>query len=426
MFIDRVVIEVRSGKGGDGAISFLHDKNTIKGGPNGGNGGRGGSVYLRANKSINTLINYRFSKVIIAKNGENGSNKNKYGKSAEDVYCDVPVGTVIIDEKTKEIIFDLKKDNEIFLIAKGGRGGRGNLCFKSNYNKCPRIAENGHEGTSKRVILELKLLADVGLVGLPSVGKSTLLSLLTKATPQIGDYDFTTITPNLGVCSVNKYDNFVIADLPGLIEGASNGKGLGFTFLRHIERCKILCQVISMEDKIDPIKQFKIIDNELKKYNLLTYNKKRVILASKMDLDEANENFLKLKKYLKSKYEIISFSAYEYNDLTNIKETLFHEINKLQTQENSDNEINLNAYKEYTYKKQENDFEIIKIKNNVFKIVGASVEKTFKLINLKTEEGIMKLIKYLDYIGVEEKLKKLNAKNGDTIILCDFEFEYFE
>ena len=254
MFKDRAIIEVRSGKGGDGAIAFLREKYVPKGGPAGGNGGRGASIYLRANSHINTLFNFRHSKAFIGDDGEKGGIKNQFGKYAEDVIVDVPVGTVVFEEEGHKFLGDLNEDGKIIRVAKGGRGGRGNSAFKTSTNRAPKIAENGEPGERKRLILELKLLADVGLVGFPSVGKSTLLSVVSSARPEIADYPFTTLTPNLGVVDMYKEDtsitnSFVIADIPGLIEGASSGRGLGFEFLRHLERTKMRAYVIDASDE---------------------------------------------------------------------------------------------------------------------------------------------------------------------------------
>lgn len=427
MFIDRVVIEVRSGKGGDGAIAFLRDRNTAKGGPSGGNGGRGGSIFLRASSRVSTLINYRFSKTIIAKDGEKGGNKNKYGHKAEDVYCDVPVGTVVINEEDNSLLCDLKKDGQIFLVAKGGRGGRGNLCFKSNYNKTPRIAENGMPGETKRIVLELKLLADVGLVGFPSVGKSTFLSVVSKANPLIGDYDFTTIEPNLGVCYINKFENFVIADLPGLIEGAAKGRGLGFTFLRHIERCKVICHMISLDGRYDPIFAYKTIENELKEYGNNLEKKKRIIVCTKLDCDGATERFLKFKEEMLSQNveQVYAISSLTHQNLDEVCKILYQTVLETNTNEEEVEENN-EDHKIYTLKEEKEKFNIIKVKNNLFKICGETVEKTFKLINISSDEGMLRLLKYLDNLGVNEALKEKGAQNGDIVTLCGFEFEYFD
>ena len=264
MLIDRCVIEVRSGKGGDGAVSFLQDRNTAKGGPDGGNGGRGGSIYLVARRNLNTLYNFRHSRVIMAMDGEKGMHKNMYGRNGPDVTVEVPCGTIVTEEKTGRVLADLKEDGEIVCVAKGGRGGRGNTCFKSSRNRIPRIAENGHPGEKKRLILELKMLADAGLVGYPSVGKSTFLNVTTKANVPTADYPFTTLAPNLGVVVLPDGRSFVMADLPGLIEGAHEGKGLGIRFLRHVERCRVLVHLVSMSGERDPYEEYCTINEELK------------------------------------------------------------------------------------------------------------------------------------------------------------------
>lgn len=424
MFIDRVVVEVRSGKGGDGAIAFLHEKYIAKGGPSGGNGGRGGSIILKASSKVTTLINYRFSKVIKAEDGENGATKNKYGRSAKDVYCEVPVGTVIIDEKTNKVLFDLKHDGDEFIVAKGGRGGRGNACFKSSRNKAPKVAENGVPGETKRLVLELKLLADAGLVGLPNAGKSTFLSIVTKANPVIADYPFTTISPNLGVCNLKDGRSFVLADLPGLIEGASEGKGLGFTFLRHIERCKVLIHFVSMESE-DPYDDYLLIKKELEKYGHSLLNKKYLIVATKVEDDESSKKFEEFKTKINE--EVIPLSSLIDFNIDQVLYKAMDAIEKaneeLVNEETDDN----SGYKIYDAHEEEKDiFKIRKIKSDTYQIYGQSIERTYALINISTDEGLMKLISYLKKVGVEEELKRMGAKDGDTVLLCDFEFEYFE
>jgi GTP-binding protein len=260
MLIDRAVVEVRSGNGGNGAISFLHEKCMPNGGPDGGNGGRGGSIYFIAKKNVNTLLAFRHSKVIKAEDGEKGDKKMRFGHHADDVYVDVPVGTVVNEEEGGAFLADLKHEGDIVLVAKGGRGGRGNAAFKSSRNRIPKVAENGFPGERKRLILELKLLADAGLIGFPSVGKSTLLNIVSKANVPTADYPFTTLVPNLGVVTLKDGNQFVLADMPGLIEGAHEGKGLGITFLRHIERCRVLLHMVSMDGERDPYSDYKIIN----------------------------------------------------------------------------------------------------------------------------------------------------------------------
>lgn len=422
MFIDRVVIGVRSGKGGDGAIAFLHEKYIAKGGPSGGNGGKGGSIIIKACSKVTTLINYRFSKMIKAQDGENGANKLQYGKASKDVIAEVPVGTVIYDEATGEKIADLVIDGQEVVVAKGGRGGRGNACFKSSRNKAPRIAENGVPAEEKRLILELKLLSDVGIVGFPNAGKSTYLSITTRANPLIADYEFTTIEPNLGVVYLNEEMSYILADIPGLIEGASQGKGLGLRFLRHVERCKVLIHMVAMDGKRDPVESYKAINKELSQYGCDLDKKPQIIVASKMD-EEGSEELLKAFKK-KIKKEVIAISALT-ND--NVKEVLYKAGQLLEEERNKPIEIIEEEMKVYEAVKQdENIFDIRKLKSDVFEIYGTTVEKTYKMINITTEEGLNKLLIYLRKIGVDKKLHEMGAKDGDTVILCDFEFEYVD
>lgn len=423
MFIDRVVVEVRSGKGGDGMIAFLHEKYVAKGGPSGGNGGRGASIIFRANKSINTLFNFRHSKVIIGQDGGKGLTKNKYGRGADDVYIDVPLGTVVYLEKNHEFLCDLSEDGQEVVVAKGGRGGRGNAAFKSDKNRVPRIAENGLPGEIKRLILELKLLADVGLVGLPNAGKSTLLSVVSNANPEIADYPFTTIAPNLGVVNVSKYETFVMADLPGLIEGAHLGKGLGLTFLRHLERCRVILHLVSMTDE-DPYASFKQIQTELKEYGMGLEKRPLVIVASKMDEEGANE---KLSEFIrKVKKPVIAISSLTHDGIQELINKC-HEL--LSTTEpfplmGIEQKVATKVYD--AHKNQKPIFEVVKEKEHVYRLVGESIERTYSLINISTDEGLMRLINYLRKIEVEEALKDAGAQDGDSVFLCDFEFEYLE
>lgn len=420
MFIDQVKIEVRSGKGGDGMIAFLREKYLPFGGPSGGNGGRGGSIYFRANKNLNTLFNFRHSKVIIANDGEKGGSKNKYGRCADDVIVDVPVGTVIYIEPEHTFFADLDENNKMVMVAKGGRGGRGNACFKSSINRAPKIAENGEPGQIKKLTLELKLLADVGLVGFPSVGKSTLLSLISNAKPEIADYPFTTIEPNLGVVYTNNNDYFVLADLPGLIKGAHLGKGLGLTFLRHVQRCRLICYVISMDGSMDPYQQFIELREELKEYGYNLYNRPYIIVASKMDEDGAIDLLKEFKGKVKAK--IYPISCLTNENIDEFKKGCYLKLQDCPnlTLEDLQEKATIKVYS----LKEEESFNIEKVNSNTFKIYGEKIEKYYAMINLSTDEGILKLISHLRHIGVDDRLEQLGAKNGDTVVLCDFEFEY--
>ncbi len=424
MFIDRAVIEVRSGKGGDGAIAFLREKYVPKGGPAGGNGGRGASIFLRANSKINTLLNFRHSKTFIGNDGEKGGIKNQFGKYAEDVTIDVPVGTVIFEEEGHKFLGDLNEDGKIIRVAKGGRGGRGNSAFRSPTNRTPKIAENGEPGERKRLILELKLLADVGLVGFPSVGKSTLLSVVSSAKPEIADYPFTTIVPNLGVVKTKDGRSFVMADLPGLIEGAHQGKGLGLQFLRHIERCRVIIHVIDFgESGRDPIEDYKVINNELKSYGFGLDKRPCILVGSKMDEEGAEEKLKAFKK--KVKQEIIPISA-----LTDegIEEVLYKVADLLDKTpafplyDEAEEELDTKLYE---LPEEEKEFTIEKVSSHEYRILGDKIIKFYKMTNITTDEGMMVLMTKLRKLKVDDELEKLGADDGDIVYLDDFQFEYY-
>ena len=419
MFIDRAIIEVRSGKGGDGRIAFRREKSRPKGGPSGGNGGRGGSIYLRCSNEVNTLVKFRHSKVFIANDGENGDIKDMYGRGADDVYIDLPIGTVVFLEENHKYVCDFTQDGQTYLICKGGRGGRGNSAFKSSRNKCPKIAENGLSGERKRLILELKLLADVGVIGLPNAGKSTFISCVTNCKAEIGDYPFTTIVPNLGVAKIGE-DSFVIADMPGLIKGASQGKGLGLMFLRHIERCRVLVHMVDMSRE-DPYQDYLDIKDELKKYGMHLLDRPEIIVASKMDEDGTLDKLNRFKKQVKKDVIPISCIAEE-----NLDKVLYKCVELLKdaptwsvySEEDKEQVFNLDETNEI--------FEIIKKKEGYYEIVGERVIRTYNLINISTDEGMLRLLTYLNKIGIDKKLHELGAQNGDIVKLADFEFEYYE
>ncbi|MCQ2794603.1 MAG: GTPase ObgE [Bacilli bacterium] len=422
MFIDRCKIEVRSGKGGDGAIAFRHEKYVANGGPSGGNGGRGGSIIFKTDKTINSLFNFRHSKAFIANDGEKGDIKNRYGKNASDVIVKVPVGTVVLDADTNELLFDLDKEDMEVVVVKGGRGGRGNAAFKSDRNRVPRIAENGLPGVTKKLILELKLIADVGLVGMPSVGKSTLLSIISEAKPEIADYPFTTLSPNLGVVNHGNYDSFVVADLPGLIEDAHKGKGLGLEFLRHVERCKVIIHLVSMEEGNDPMKSYKIINEELKKYDSRLLKRPTIVVATKMDEDGADEKRIKFIKAIKKK--IIGISALTNDGVDELLNACILELSRAETPKIKDYQ-NIKE-KIYDASKEEAIFTIVKEKPHQWRILGDKVLRTYSLINTSTDEGLLRLLTYLRKIGIDDELEKKGVLEGDTIYLGDFAFEYIK
>ena len=423
MFIDRAVIEVRSGKGGDGAIAFRREKYIAKGGPAGGNGGRGASIILRANSKINTLFNFRHSKAFIGEDGEKGGIKNQYGRHSDDVYVDVPIGTVVYEEEGHKFLGDLLEDGQLLKVAKGGRGGRGNTCFKSSTNRVPRIAENGEPGESKRLILELKLLADVGLVGFPSVGKSSLLSVVSSARPEIADYPFTTIIPNLGVVYTKDKRSFVLADLPGLIEGAHLGKGLGLQFLRHIERCRVIAHVVDMSNTgRDQVEDYKIINDELKEYGFGLDKRPMVVVASKMDEEGAEANLKRFEKATKIKClpisaltdEGIDELVYKLADL--VEQTPAFPLYDSQSEE-LDNKV-------YTLPEEEKEFEIKHPDLHTWVITGDKIVKFYRMTNITTDEGMMVLLTKLRKLRIDDKLEELGAEDGDTVILDDFSFDF--
>ena len=425
MFIDRAVIEVRSGKGGDGAIAFRREKYIAKGGPAGGNGGRGASIILRANSKINTLFNFRHSKAFIGPDGEKGGIKNQYGHGAEDIIVDVPVGTVVYEEKNHKFLGDLSVDGVTLRVAKGGRGGRGNTCFKSSTNRVPRIAENGEPGESKRLILELKLLADVGLVGFPSVGKSTLLSIVSSAKPEIADYPFTTIIPNLGVVYLEGNKSFVMADLPGLIEGAHVGKGLGLQFLRHIERCRVIVHLVDMGNSgRDPVNDYNVILNELKEYGFGLERRPMIVVASKMDEEgalerkEAFEKATGVKTYPISALTDEGIKPLIYKISEVLESTPMFPLYDAQNEE-MDNKV-------YTLENEEKEFEIKHPELHTWVITGDKIIRFYKMTNISTDEGMMVLLTRLRKLRVDDILEEMGAEDGDLVILDDFTFEYYK
>ena len=422
MFIDKVIIDVAAGDGGNGMVAFRREKYVDKGGPSGGDGGRGGSVIFVGSTSLNTLIDFRYNRKIIAPNGENGMGKQCYGRKGEDVYVKVPVGTVIYDETNNYIIADISENNQKVVVAKGGRGGRGNCHFANSKYQVPEIAENGEPGEKFKIRLELKLLADVGLVGFPSVGKSTLLSVISAARPAIADYHFTTLTPNLGVIKVND-DSFVMADLPGLIEGASHGKGLGFQFLRHIERCRVIVHVIDMAstENRDPYQDYITIKNELQKYNPDLLKRPQIILANKMDCEEAQLFLEEFKSKLQDDIPIFPISALRKE---NLQLFLYKIIELLKVTPKFPIFIDKEEYK--VYENNEEEFCKVRKENGIFIVYGKPVENLYHRSNLTTDSGVLKLIRILRYNGVEEKLKEAGIKDGDVVKVVEYEFEYFE
>ncbi len=421
MFIDEVKLKLIAGKGGDGCTSFLREKYVPLGGPDGGNGGKGGSIIFKADKGLKTLIDLRYNKVLKADSGKMGRGRNQTGESASDKIVIVPVGTTIKDIDTNLIICDLVKDGQECIVAKGGRGGKGNAAFMTNKNKAPYTSELGEPGEERNVLIELKLLADVGLVGFPSVGKSSLISVISASKPKIADYHFTTLTPNLGVVNAGDY-SYVVADLPGLIEGSSNGVGLGDKFLKHASRCKIVCHVLDMAqvEGRDVIEDYKIIRNEIKNYDEKLYNKKEIIVANKMDLDGSKENLNRFKKEY-PKLDIIEVSAATHE---NIKELIYKLKDILITipDEEIYNDNEKEDYVLYEFKK-EKPYKIEQ-KGNKWIISGKELEKLLKMTRFNSDEAALRFARKLERLGVDEELRSLGAKHGDIVCILDQEFEF--
>ncbi len=422
MFVDEVLLHVEAGKGGDGCLAFRREKYIPMGGPFGGNGGKGSDIKFIVDEGLHTLIDLRYMKVVKGKKGENGSGKNQNGANAEDVIIKVPQGTVITDNDTGLVLADLKNKNDEVIVAYGGRGGRGNTAFKTQSNPAPNFAENGEPGEERNLKVELKLLADVGLVGLPSVGKSTIISMVSRAKPKIAAYHFTTLTPNLGVVKTKNNKSFVIADLPGLIEGASKGEGLGDKFLKHIERTRIIAHVIDMSgsEGRNPYEDYLIIKNELKQFNENLLKRPEIIIANKMDIENAKENLKEFKKKVK-KVKIFEVSAITNDGLDIVMEKIADLLDTLPKEELYKDE-KFESYVLYKFKKEE-PYTIIK-ENDIWVIKGKEVEKLLQMTKFNTEEATIRFANKLRKLGIDKKLIELGIQEGDKVRILDYEFEF--
>lgn len=419
MFVDELTIKLIAGSGGDGCTSFRREKFVPMGGPDGGNGGKGASIIFKVDKGLKTLIDLSYKKIIKADKGENGKGSNKYGKNAQDIIIKVPAGTTIYDANTNEVIADLINDDEECIVAKGGRGGKGNKSFATHDLPAPKFSENGEPGEEKLVRLELKVLADVGLIGMPSVGKSTLLSIISSAQPKIAAYHFTTLSPNLGVVKLKNGTSFVMADLPGLIEGASEGVGLGTEFLRHAMRTKILAHVIdmgSMEGR-NPIDDYKVIRKEIEKYNDLLKNKKEIIVANKMDLENAGDNLKEFKKEFPNAtiIEISCMNNSGIDNLINVLANTLDTLPKVKLYEESDFKL---------YKFEDNKPYSIKKDGNVWVVSGKEIETLLKMTKFNEDEGVLRFARKFKGMGIEYELEKLGAKPGDEVQILDYMFTF--
>ena len=421
MFIDEVIIELNAGRGGNGCMAFRREKYVEMGGPFGGNGGHGGNIVFEVDEGLNTLIDLRYKKIYKADSGEHGEGKGCNGRNAEDLIIKVPLGTVITDTDTNLIIGDLVKKGDRVIAANGGRGGRGNMAFATRSNPAPAFCENGEPGETKKVKVELKLLADVGLVGLPSVGKSTFISRVSAAKPKIAAYHFTTLTPNLGVVKTKDGRSFTVADLPGLIEGASLGEGLGDKFLKHIERTRVIAHIIDMSafEGRDPYDDYVVINKELENFNKKLMDKPQIVIANKMDLPNFKENLEVFKK--KVDCEVYSISAETGEGIDKVLIALADILDKT-PKEPLYEEEKFESHVLYKFK-EEQPFRVYK-DGDTFVVTGDEIEKLLKMTWFASDEAFMRFSRKLRKLGIDDKLKEMGIEEGDTVRILDYEFEY--
>jgi GTPase len=430
MFVDQVKIYTKGGDGGNGMVAYRREKYVPDGGPAGGDGGNGADVIFEVEEGLRTLMDFRYQRHFKAPRGEHGMSKNMHGRNAKDMVVKVPPGTIVKDDDTGELIADLTEHGQRAVISRGGRGGRGNTRFATPSNPAPELSEKGEPGQERYIVLELKLLADVGLVGFPSVGKSTLLSIVSAAKPKIGDYHFTTIAPNLGMVETEDARSFVMADLPGLIEGASEGVGLGHQFLRHIERTRVIVHVIDMSglEGRDPYEDYQTINAELEAYNLRLTERPQIIVANKMDMPDSEENLKNFKEQLKEDYPVYGISAVTRQGL---RDLLFAIADKLEEtpqfamfQEEEEETKDQRVL--YKHEKAETEFFITREPDGTFVVNGAKIEKLFKMTDFSREESQKRFARQLRTMGVDEALRERGAKDGDTVRLLDFEFDFVD
>ncbi|WP_010531116.1 GTPase ObgE [Lentibacillus jeotgali] len=426
MFVDQVKVYVKAGDGGDGIAAYRREIYVPKGGPAGGDGGNGGDVIFKVDEGLNTLMDFRYNRHYKAKRGENGMSKNKHGKNAVPLVVNVPPGTTVSDEDTGEVIADLTDHDQEAVIARGGRGGRGNSRFASARNPAPELSENGEPGQERNIKVELKLLADVGLIGFPSAGKSTLLSVVSAAKPKTAEYHFTTLTPNLGVVDTDDQRSFVIADLPGLIEGAHEGIGLGHQFLRHVERTRVMLHVLDMAgiEGRDPYDDFVKINRELKEYDAKLMERPQIIAANKMDMPGAEENLHEFKRKLEGEVPVYTISALTREGLRELIYAVADVLDRTPRQTQEIDEVDEKVV--YRYQKDETPFTITRDSDGIFVLSGARVEKLFKMTDFTKDESVQRFARQLRGMGVDEALRKRGASDGDIIRLNDFEFEFID
>ncbi len=427
MFVDQVKVFVKAGDGGNGMVAFRREKYVPDGGPAGGDGGKGASVIFEVEEGLRTLMDFRYNRHFKAKTGEHGRSKNQHGRNSEDMVVKVPPGTIISNAESGEVIADLTEHGQRATVARGGRGGRGNSRFASPSNPAPELSENGEPGEEKDVTLELKVLADVGLVGFPSVGKSTLLSVVSAAKPKIAAYHFTTIAPNLGVVDTKDGRSFVMADLPGLIEGAHEGVGLGHQFLRHIERTRVIVHVIDMSgmEGRDPYEDYLKINDELKQYKMRLMERPQIIVANKMDLPDSEENLEIFKEKLEEDFPIYPISAVTRQG---VQEVLFEIADKLETTP----EFPLDEEKEeetrvmYRHEKGAPEFFVTRDSDGTFVVNGPRIEKLFKMTDFNREDNVRRFAQQMRSMGIDDALRERGAEDGDAVRILEFEFEFVD
>lgn len=419
MFVDELTIKLLAGSGGDGCTSFRREKFVPMGGPDGGNGGKGASIIFEVDKNLKTLVDLSYRKIIKAPKGENGKGSNKYGKNAEDIIIAVPEGTTVINTETNEVMADLINDKERFVVAHGGRGGKGNKSFATHDVPAPKFSEKGEPGEEVIVKLELKVLADVGLIGMPSVGKSTLLSVISASKPKIAAYHFTTLNPNLGVVKLKNGDSFVMADLPGLIKGASNGVGLGIEFLKHAMRTRIIAHVVDMgsSEGRNPSEDYRVIREEIEKYSEILKNKKEVVIASKMDLADGSKNLEEFKKNYPN-VEVISISAFNMEGIDEMIERLMEILKETPKEELYPQE----SFKVYKY--EDNVPYKIKKDGNIWVVSGKEIETLLLMTKFNEDEGVLRFARKFKGMGIEDELEKMGAKVGDEVQILDYMFTF--
>lgn len=419
-FLDKTKIRIVSGRGGNGMVAWRREKYVDKGGPAGGDGGKGGDVYLIADENMSTLMDFKYKSVFKAQCGENGGIKNCHGHWAKDLFIKVPIGTVVKDVKTGNIIADLTRHEQKVLVAKGGRGGRGNARFATSQKRAPQFCEPGEPPIERELILELKLIADVGLLGMPNAGKSTFISRISSAKPKIADYPFTTLIPNLGVVKKHSGDGYVVADIPGLIEGASDGIGLGHDFLRHVERCRFLVHIVDITEE-NPIENYEKINLELKKHSEKLANLYQIIALNKIDsVDEEKKQELynEFKNRNKDVFLISAVTGENLEDLLNFMSQKVDEIEKPQSEIVVEEDLG-------AYNNDDSDFEIVKAAKDVYIISGGKIGRLAQVTDERNSEQVIRFQNILTGMGVFDKLKEMGIKDGDTVITGHLEFAYY-